>query len=417
MLVIGLAKFHFSNHWIINGDALQYYAQIRSLVFDGDIDYENEFTDFNPHNHITQLADKNPDTGRVPNKYTLGTAILWAPFYGLSHLAVVVFDLESGGGYGFAYQLAILLASILYALLGLFFCLKLLNLFVKRKSANLAIASFFIGSNLLYYVVIEPGMAHTVSFSMVSGYLYLAIKYFEKKKPVKIALALGFFAAMMILVRPQNVFFVILSLVELFSLISRKRAIPFNYYLIASAMAVTLFLPQLFYWKELYGSYFAYSYSGETFVHWYKPNIIGVLLSKNSGYFYWNPIHIIGVLGLALFFRKNKQLATILVVLLLVQIYLLSAWHCWWLGDSFGYRGLISCASMGMLGLALCLEKINWERKKVVVLSALSIFGIWNILLMFQYAKGWISHDGPVGFAEIFTNHFRMVKYLIKLLF
>ena len=66
---------------VIDGDALGYYAWLRSVVFDGDIDFSNDYrllTDelAEDSGSLTTLA-----SGLVPNRRPPGSALLWAPLF------------------------------------------------------------------------------------------------------------------------------------------------------------------------------------------------------------------------------------------------------------------------------------------------------------------------------------------------
>ena len=66
---------------VIDGDALGYYAWLRSVVFDGDSNFSNDYrllTDelAEDSEELTPLA-----TGLVPNKWPPGSALLWAPLF------------------------------------------------------------------------------------------------------------------------------------------------------------------------------------------------------------------------------------------------------------------------------------------------------------------------------------------------
>ncbi|KAB2854351.1 MAG: hypothetical protein F9K46_17070, partial [Anaerolineae bacterium] len=53
----------------ITGDGLSYYAYLRSLVFDRDLDFTNEFTDYNPAHHATPDPNLKTEVGKVGNPY------------------------------------------------------------------------------------------------------------------------------------------------------------------------------------------------------------------------------------------------------------------------------------------------------------------------------------------------------------
>jgi len=49
--------------WVIGSDGLVYYAHLRSLMIDGDLQYENEFRDFNPYKHSVPDINLRTETG------------------------------------------------------------------------------------------------------------------------------------------------------------------------------------------------------------------------------------------------------------------------------------------------------------------------------------------------------------------
>src|SRR5688500_3190536 len=73
--------------WVVAGlgnpefraDSPGYFAYIRSLVFDGDLDFRNEWE------HWGLKALPTTATGRMANPYPIGPALLWAPFFLVAH--------------------------------------------------------------------------------------------------------------------------------------------------------------------------------------------------------------------------------------------------------------------------------------------------------------------------------------------
>ncbi len=72
---------------IYSSDEVQYYSYLRSLWFDGDVSFENEYRYFYDRGvartagfEATFLTLETP-AGRRVNFGTLGCAVLWAPFY------------------------------------------------------------------------------------------------------------------------------------------------------------------------------------------------------------------------------------------------------------------------------------------------------------------------------------------------
>ena len=75
-------------------DEIEYYAYLRSLWFDGDLSFDNEYRHFyesgvtvDPGFAATFL-ELETSTGRRLNFGTIGAAILWSPFYAVADVSV-----------------------------------------------------------------------------------------------------------------------------------------------------------------------------------------------------------------------------------------------------------------------------------------------------------------------------------------
>ena len=79
----------------LRADEIKYFASLRSVYFDGDIHYENEYAYFierDPvaHAGLVPMRDHVTSTGRRHNDGPIGSALLWAPFYVAADGFVVV---------------------------------------------------------------------------------------------------------------------------------------------------------------------------------------------------------------------------------------------------------------------------------------------------------------------------------------
>ena len=77
---------------IYSSDEIEYFSYLRSLWFDGDVSFENEYQYFYERDvaraegfHETFL-ERETEAGRRPNFGTIGCALLWAPFYAVGDL-------------------------------------------------------------------------------------------------------------------------------------------------------------------------------------------------------------------------------------------------------------------------------------------------------------------------------------------
>ena len=68
----------------LDADAVEYYSHLRSLYFDRDVDFANEFAHFG----ILTRWDKSLPTvtGHRRTVFSVGPALLWMPFYAVGDL-------------------------------------------------------------------------------------------------------------------------------------------------------------------------------------------------------------------------------------------------------------------------------------------------------------------------------------------
>ena len=114
---------------VIDGDALSYYAWLRSVIFDGDIDFSNDYRLLSDELaedswHLTPLA-----TGLVSNPAPPGAAMLWAPLFLAVGAVVALLNLIGAqipfDGLALPFKLSAGVAGIAYATAGVWLCYDL----------------------------------------------------------------------------------------------------------------------------------------------------------------------------------------------------------------------------------------------------------------------------------------------------
>ena len=150
---------------------------------------------------------------------------------------------------------------------------------------------------------------------------------------------------------------------------------------------------QAFAWKALYGTYFLYTYEGEGF-DWLRPHLWDSLFSPHHGLFNWHPALLVGFAGFVVWVvvTPRRTEATCFAVSLLLTVYVNSAWHCWWFGDSFGGRAYEGCTLFAMLGFGWILRALAGRAVAFHIAAALGLLAVlWSMNLL------WLSHDGPLS--------------------
>ena len=100
-------------------DSVYYYIYVRSLLFDGDLDFSNELEFFYGRPDIQGTTT----TGLPPNVFSVGPALLWSPCFIVAHVATLlgqsfVSELEADG-YSALYQSFVYIGNSLYGLAGI----------------------------------------------------------------------------------------------------------------------------------------------------------------------------------------------------------------------------------------------------------------------------------------------------------
>jgi Dolichyl-phosphate-mannose-protein mannosyltransferase len=373
----------------VASDGIFYFAPLRSLVVDFDLDFENEYRILGAEPGYFQRTV----TGRLPNNYSIGPALLWLPAYLLAH-ALGLAGLYRPTGFGYPYFTAVATATAIGGFAGVVFVFRLVREYFDEGAALPATLLLWLATFHVWYMVFEPSMSHAFAMASVSFLLLLAERVPRGGR--------GFFWAgaasgLVALVRWQNVVFVPAALALVLS--KRERPTPreigfgaLGFLLVAS--------PQLLYWKLLYGSLLLVPQGGG-YLDLGSPRIEEVLFSSRHGLLSWAPVLWLALAGLPRFVRRAPALGGALALSTLLALYVNASVFDWWAGASFGSRRFDGALAFFALGLAASIEWLvpRVERRPVAAVSLLlAPFALWNFLLMGVYFGGAIPPDGPASF-------------------
>ena len=95
LAVIAVTTLPLFTPRVYASDEIKYFSTLRSVYMDRDLHYENEygyFIDRDPAAHagLVPYRDEPTPTGYRLNDAPIGTAVLWAPFYVLADVMVVM---------------------------------------------------------------------------------------------------------------------------------------------------------------------------------------------------------------------------------------------------------------------------------------------------------------------------------------
>jgi len=381
---------------VIQWDVIDYYGYLPATFIYHDISLK--FKDnYTGKKHFVFWAKKT-STGSYVFKMTMGVSIMVAPFFFVANLLAAPLGYDAGG-YSAPYQLAIVLAALFYLTLGLVFLARVLRVYFPESVTALTLLSIGLGTNLFWYSTFEPGMSHVYTFALVSVFLYLTILWHRHNTFLQ-AILLGLIVGLLTLIRPVNVLMVLFFIfydVKSIGDIKNKCLLFWHRFprlLLMVVFGFLVLLPQFIYWKTVTGDWLYYSYGKEGFF-FLHPQILNVLLSFRKGWFVYTPVMIFAVAGIFLLFKKYKQLAMPLSILLPVYLYVVSSWWCWWYGGSLGQRELIDIYPMMAFPLADLLAGLGSGKRHLTYPVGLLLF--FSVLLgafhNVQYYYGSIHWD------------------------
>jgi hypothetical protein len=303
LLIIVFLAWFIRPNLTIGGDGFGYYSYFRSAFFDHDLDFKNEYSEFD-RVWGAQAEQRLTPLSKVANLYSVGPGILWSPFLLAAHYLPIG---QSGNqanpynlpGFGWPYDQAIFAAAAVFLLLGLIFTYFSLRQYFSDKIAFLSATAIWLLSPLYFYLIYEPSMSHVLSFFAVAGliFFYLRDDLNLKRKYFLVGLFLG----LAVLIRWQNLVFMIIPVLGL--IFNKQRFLQERIYsiIICLLTAVVVFIPQLLAWKYLYGSWLALP-QGAGFFNLWPQNLLNFFFNGNHGLFFWHPWLLLAVLVFILLF-------------------------------------------------------------------------------------------------------------------
>lgn len=374
---------------IIVHDALVYYAPLPAVFIYHDLSFS--FVRDVPENLRGKIPTMISPDGKRTLKMPVGVSLLILPFFLLAHIIALLTGMPADG-YGPVYQFFVLIAGIFYLTLALNILRKILRRWFDDLATAITLVLTGLSTNLFYYVSVEPGMTHVYSFFLFSGFLWFTLRWYESPGYGN-AVLLALFGGMILIVRPSNA--VVFLVPALYGLVRDRSAwLGFlwkerNRLLVMLTVLLAVVFIQLLYWKYSTGKWIFYSYGEERFF-FSHPHILKGLFSFRKGWLIYTPVMIFALTGFIFLYNKSAALFWAISIYILVNLYVVFSWWCWWYGGSFGARSLIETYALLALPLAACIEKILRSRLWLRV-PGLMILGFFIYLNLFQIRQYRIS--------------------------
>lgn len=400
---------------VVTGDATHQFVQLRSMVFDRDLHFQNEYVHLyglqdGPVEGTEWIFSELTPTSHVRNYMPVGPALLWMPLYLIATAILWMWAAVTGAappnGFEPWLQLTGGLTGVWASTLAATITWRWISSSEWRAGGAWAIGGLWLGSHALYYTLVSPTYSHAPS--MLAGALFFSHWWSRRDAPGLSAFAVsGALAGIAALMRWQDALWLALPAWQAIRWdVSWGRRV--GALAAAGAGWVLVFSPQMYVWHVLYGSAVTVP-QGATFMEWTSPNLVAMLFSDNHGWLSWTPIVVPAILGLIGMARRDRALVVPFVFILLSAWYVNASVADWWAGEAFGARRFLSLTPLLAVGLAawLCASTGRPSRTRVVVVMVLIAL---NGLLLFQYQvfmKGWRDiAPYPRGLVDLWLTRF-----------
>jgi hypothetical protein len=363
-------------------DGFQYYCYLPSLALDRDLDFTDEYALGRPDYRESPFTAVVPATGRPANAWTVGPAVLWAPFF----LFGLLLEAIAGDVTGFSMwcQWPVYLGSLVYGLAGVWLLLRKVLVDYDPLTRLLAVAVMLVGTNLNYYFFFAGHMSHVLSFFALALHLFCLRELRRQPDRLRWWAFSGLSLSLAGLVRWQDVVIGLLALTVAGEIVWRRRAKALPGVLCGVAGILPAIAIQAIVWNAIYGEPFLVP-QGDEWMTWTQPHLAEVLFSYPQGLLLNSPIVILGIGGSVLLASRDRVWGLGSLLAVAAAVYACAACRQWFGGESFGIRRLVSV--LPVLSIGLC-ESVRWARSRPYSrwVWAGGIAGVaWNWVLLVVY--------------------------------
>jgi hypothetical protein len=381
---------------IINNDVTQYYAYFPATFIYND--WHFNFVEKLPSDFEGRIWLQNTPEGNPVLKMTMGLSILWLPFESTAHTYAKHSHYQANG-YSKPYSIAIFISALFYLLLGLIFLRKILLKYFNEITTTITLLLIVLATNLMHYVISEPGMSHIYNFFLITTFIYLCIKWHDNPT-WSYSILLGIVAGFIVLIRPVNIItgciFLFWNVNSFDSFLQKMKLIFIKKWMILIAVfaAIIIIIPQIAYWKIATDHWIFYSY-GEQGFFFLHPHIIDGLFSYRKGWLIYTPVMFFAFVGFFFIHKFTKKITLALLITIWGAVYIVYSWWTWWYGGSFGSRPMIDFYGIMALPLAALIQSALRSRiwVKSSLLLILSFLLYLNQFQMEQYRTSLLHWD------------------------
>jgi hypothetical protein len=374
----------------IRADGVSYYEYLPAWIADGDPSFETQALDccFGYAHEQPVGIHRWPATGRWLDVHPIGVAVLMLPFFLAAH-ALTWWSNLPRDGFSLYYQYIVGAAGIAYLAAGLAILRRLLLRHFSEPVVLATLVAVTFGTNLFHYAVYDSTYSHAFSFCLVALFLLLLEDWWDSATAGRSAV-LAAVAAMIILVRHTNGIF--LAFVPLFGVrnwsdlranAARLRE-RWTQLLLMAIVGLVCLSPQLLLYKWTTGHWIVNAYPEGSFTFG-TTHLLDTLFSVERGLFFWSPVLLFGVAGMAVSGGWPAGLRWAALAVLAIDTFLMANWFMWDLGSGYGHRGFTDTLAVFAVFIAAFFARAARRRGPalaigavVTILVALSAFQTWQ---------------------------------------
>lgn len=447
LLVLFLLSLALINPWV-RGDGVGYYALARAVLIQHNLDFTPDYNAANASFRDARLDENgNPKpifhtaTNHLENHFTVGPAILWAPFLMVAHLGVLAAralgSSVAADGFSAPYRFAMALGTAVYGFLGLLLAMRVAAKYVGERWAFLATIAIWWASSLPVYMYFNPSWSHAHSAFVVALFLWYWHETRETRSTAQ-WIVLAAIAGLMLNVYYPNAMILMVLVVEALPqyfaarhckrLPQRERydrestsaqaqrgisQLAMNHVLFAVVMIACL-LPTLVSRYVIYGNPFESGYVSLKDWAWRSPYFLAVLFSSEHGLLVWTPVIGLACIGVAFFALRNPRVGGAILASMLAFYFFIACYPDWAGISSFGNRFFISLTPIFVVGLSVFFDRaarfFASQRTAIATLgTATALLVVWNMAFIFQWGTHLVPARGPIVWSEMIHNQFAVV--------
>jgi hypothetical protein len=375
------------------GDGFYNWLYARSLAFDHDIEFTNDYKLCGDPWHNGRLrGTTHPD-----NTFYIGPSLVWAPLLAVARhvpLAATAVSGARAGCFG-SYMGFVLGFGPLVGALALYLAYRAARRFARDGAAAAAIVLLGLASPLAAYASVFPSYVHVYSAAAVAAMALTTLRAWERPEAIGRWVAVGGTVALVVLMRSTDV------VVGLVPAVAAAVRLWRHWWRLALALALLAAgvvlgaLPTLLAYKYLYGTSFAIP-QGRYYLQLGHSHPFLLLFAPHGGFFYYLPTAWLSVAGLVLGLRRARPAWPLLAAILgalVVTLWICSAPLDWHANGTFGARRLVAVTVFFVMLAAIALEEVAaWltarPRATLVIAASLAIFMPVSAVLTAVIAQG-----------------------------